>query len=248
MILRAISTVTALQVHFIISNGFCLKNQEIGVVRTFDKHDSSRKLKVLTNAGNALVPYFKNHLSDFIGVSGSYFVHAETVSRRVPTTNQPDRLLRPNIRRARLNGFCAPATVVHYYIIQANIVAFWFNHDRDRIKARFAVREISTAKDITDWNDGKIPVALLHPASGGHGLNLQDGGSTLVWFGVTWSLELYKQMNARLWRQGQKNTVVIQHIITSGTHDEDVMRALDRKDMSQDALIEAVKARIGGGV
>lgn len=128
------------------------------------------------------------------------------------------------------------------------LVAFWFNHDRDRIKARFNVREISTAKDITDWNEGKIPVALLHPASGGHGLNLQDGGSTIVWFGLTWSLELYKQLNARLWRQGQKNSVVIHHIITSGTHDEDVMRALDRKDMSQDALIEAVKARIGGGV
>jgi SNF2 family DNA or RNA helicase len=128
------------------------------------------------------------------------------------------------------------------------LVAYWYQHDRDRIKERFDIREISAPSDISDWNEGKIPVALLHPASGGHGLNLQDGGSTLVWFGLTWSLELYKQMNARLWRQGQSNTVVIQHIIAMGTHDEDVMRALERKDMSQDAMIEAVKARIGGRV
>ena len=128
------------------------------------------------------------------------------------------------------------------------LVAYWYQHDRDRIKARFDVREICTPNDITDWNDGKISVALLHPASGGHGLNLQDGGSTLVWFGLTWSLELYQQMNARLWRQGQKSTVVIQHIVTADTHDDDVLRALERKDMGQAALIEAVKARIGGGV
>lgn len=128
------------------------------------------------------------------------------------------------------------------------LVAYWYQHDRDRIKDRFDVRVISTPNDISDWNEGNIPVALLHPASGGHGLNLQDGGSTLVWLGLTWSLELYKQMNARLWRQGQRNTVVIHHIIAMGTHDEDVMRALVRKDMSQDALIEAVKARIGGSV
>ena len=89
-------------------------------------------------------------------------------------------------------------------------------------------------------------MALIHPASAGHGLNLQDGGSTIVWFGLTWSLELYQQLNARLWRQGQKNTVVIEHIITVGTVDEDVMNALEKKDMSQSALIEAVKARVGG--
>ena len=86
----------------------------------------------------------------------------------------------------------------------------------------------------------------MHPASVGHGINLQQGGSTLVWFGLTWSLELYQQTNARLWRQGQQHTVVIQHLVTTGTHDEDVMRALERKDMSQSALIAAVKARIGG--
>lgn len=89
-------------------------------------------------------------------------------------------------------------------------------------------------------------MALIHPASAGHGLNLQEGGSTIVWFGLTWSLELYQQMNARLYRQGQKNTVVIQHIIAEGTVDEDVMTALERKDVNQAALINAVKVRIGG--
>lgn len=126
------------------------------------------------------------------------------------------------------------------------LVAYWFKHDKDRIKQRFDVREIDTAKDIADWNEGKIPVALIHPASAGHGLNLQDGGSAIIWFGLTWSLELYLQLNARLWRQGQKNTVVVQHIITKGTVDEDVMKALERKDAGQSALIDAVRARIGG--
>lgn len=127
------------------------------------------------------------------------------------------------------------------------LVAYWFNHDLDRIKGRFKVREIKTSKDIRDWNNGDIPVAVIHPASAGHGLNLQSGGSTLVWFGLTWSLELYQQTNARLWRQGQKETVVIHHIIAKDTIDEDVMRALKLKEKTQDDLIDAVKARIGGG-
>lgn len=126
------------------------------------------------------------------------------------------------------------------------LVAYWFRHDRDRIRERFPVREIDTQKDIADWNAGKIPVALIHPASAGHGLNLQDGGSTIVWFGLTWSLELYQQLNARLWRQGQKDTVVVEHLITKGTVDEDVMDVLEKKDATQSALIDAVRARIGG--
>ena len=96
--------------------------------------------------------------------------------------------------------------------------------------------------DIDDWNAGAIPVGLIHPASAGHGLNLQAGGSTLIWFGLTWSLELYQQTNARLWRQGQTDTVVIHHIITQGTIDEQIMKALQSKDKTQAALIEAVKA------
>ncbi len=127
------------------------------------------------------------------------------------------------------------------------LVAYWFRHDLERIKKRFVVREIKTSRDIADWNNGSIPVAAIHPASAGHGLNLQSGGSALVWFGITWSLELYQQTVARLWRQGQTaNTVVIQHIVTVGTIDEHIMQALERKDASQAALIEAVKAEIGG--
>lgn len=126
------------------------------------------------------------------------------------------------------------------------LVAYWFKHDKERIKARFKVREIDVAKDIADWNKGEISVALIHPASAGHGLNLQEGGATIVWFGLTWSLELYQQLNARLYRQGQKNTVVIHHIIAEGTIDEDVMNALKRKNITQEALINAVKARLGG--
>lgn len=123
------------------------------------------------------------------------------------------------------------------------LVAYWFKHDLERIKKRFDVREIKSSRDISDWNSGKIPVALIHPASAGHGLNLQNGGAALVWFGLTWSLELYQQTNARLWRQGQTaDTVVIQHIIAKGTIDEQIMKALKAKDTTQAALIAAVKA------
>ena len=124
------------------------------------------------------------------------------------------------------------------------LIAYWFKHDLTRIKERFDVREIKSAKDISDWNEGKIPVALIHPASAGHGLNLQAGGSTLIWFSLTWSLELYQQTNARLYRQGQDSTVVIHHILTKGTIDEDVMKALKAKEKIQDALIDSVKARL----
>lgn len=124
------------------------------------------------------------------------------------------------------------------------LVAYWYKHDLQRIKKRFDVREIKTSKDIADWNKGKIPVALIHPASAGHGLNLQQGGSTLVWFGLTWSLELYQQTNGRLYRQGQKNTVVIQHIVTKGSIDEQILKALERKNKTQEDLIEAVKANL----
>lgn len=126
------------------------------------------------------------------------------------------------------------------------LVAYWFRHDLVRIQKRFPdVRELRTSKDIADWNAGTIPVAAIHPASAGHGLNLQAGGSTLVWFGLTWSLELYQQTNARLWRQGQQaETVVIHHIITTGTIDEQIMVALQRKDRTQAALIDAVKAQL----
>ena len=130
------------------------------------------------------------------------------------------------------------------------LVAYWFRHDLIRIMERlkkagvyFCV--ISSDQSIKDWNNGKIAVGLIHPASAGHGLNLQNGGSILVWFGLTWSLELYQQTNARLWRQGQKSgTVVITHIVTRGTVDEQIVKALQRKELTQSALIEAVKANL----
>ena len=125
------------------------------------------------------------------------------------------------------------------------LIGYWFKVDKERIEQRFNVREIQSAGDIEDWNKGEILIGLIHPASAGHGLNLQQGGCTLIWFGLTWSLELYQQTNARLYRQGQNQTVVIHHIITKNTIDEDVMKALKRKERTQEALMSAVKARIG---
>ena len=124
------------------------------------------------------------------------------------------------------------------------LIAYWYNHDLERICKRFDVRQIKTSKDIADWNSGNIQVAVIHPASAGHGLNLQSGGSTLIWFGLTWSLELYQQTNARLWRQGQRDTVVIHHIVAKGTIDEQVMTALRKKEKTQSDLINAVKANL----
>jgi SNF2 family DNA or RNA helicase len=128
------------------------------------------------------------------------------------------------------------------------LVAYWFKHDLERISERLRkihipFSRLDTADSIKRWNNGELPVALIHPASAGHGLNLQSGGATLVWFGLTWSLELYQQTVARLWRQGQTaDTVVIQHLITKDTIDERILTALSEKDSAQSALIEAVKA------
>ncbi|MBY5013766.1 DEAD/DEAH box helicase [Streptococcus suis] len=132
------------------------------------------------------------------------------------------------------------------------LVAYWFKHDLARIinrleKLRVKSRVLKTEEDIREWNKGNVPVGLLHPAGAGHGLNLQKGGHNLVWFGLTWSLELYQQTNARLWRQGQEaETVVIQHIVTEGTIDEEILKALENKDAQQERLIAAVKAQVGG--
>ena len=128
------------------------------------------------------------------------------------------------------------------------LVAYWFKHDFARISERLHKLHIpfsclDTSDSIQRWNNGELPVALVHPASAGHGLNLQSGGSTIIWFGLTWSLELYQQTNARLWRQGQTaDTVVIQHILTKGTIDGRILKALSQKDSTQAALINAVKA------
>lgn len=128
------------------------------------------------------------------------------------------------------------------------LVAYWFKHDAERIERRLRKLKITFARldsmeSIRRWNNEELPVALIHPASAGHGLNLQSGGSSIVWFGLTWSLELYQQTNARLWRQGQSaETVVVQHIVTKGTIDERILKVLSQKEGVQSALIEAVKA------
>lgn len=130
------------------------------------------------------------------------------------------------------------------------LVAYWFKHDYTRIVQRLeklgiSYMKIDSNESITKWNNREIPVALIHPASAGHGLNLQKGGNTMVWFGLTWSLELYQQCVCRLYRQGQtEDTVTIIHLIAQGTVDEKIMKALSMKDTTQAALIDAVKAEI----
>ena len=132
---------------------------------------------------------------------------------------------------------------------QAVLIAFWYQHDHDRIvehlKAKgYAPRDIKTETDIADWNAGKIQIGLISPASAGHGLNIQKGGHILIWFSMIWSLEMYQQTNARLWRQGQKEVVTVHHIVCRDTVDEDVLKALEHKDTTQQNLIAAVKAHL----
>jgi SNF2 family DNA or RNA helicase len=130
------------------------------------------------------------------------------------------------------------------------MVCYWFKHDLSRIEAYFKAKKVKTVRMegptvVKDWNDQKIPVLLVHPASAGHGLNLQRGGNTIVWFGLTHDLELYQQANARIFRQGQtEDTVIINHIVAAGTVDEDILPALTAKEATQAQLMEAVKARV----
>lgn len=130
---------------------------------------------------------------------------------------------------------------------QSILVAWTYQFDKNRILEylkSYKPRELKTNKDIEDWNAGRIQVMLAHPASAGHGLNLQAGGNIIVWFGQTWSLELYQQFNARLYRQGQQKGVIIHHLIMKGTHDEDVIQALKAKNKKQNALMDSIKAKI----
>lgn len=130
------------------------------------------------------------------------------------------------------------------------LVAYYYKHDYDRITARLEAlgvnySKIDTDESISKWNKGEIAVGLLHPQSCGHGINLQEGGNTLIWFGITWSLELYQQTIGRLYRQGQNSkTVTVIHLVTQGTIDERILKALSDKDTTQSALIDAVKAEI----
>lgn len=126
------------------------------------------------------------------------------------------------------------------------LVAYWFKHELERLLRHFPQgRLLSTAEDMSDWCSGKIPLAFIHPASAGHGLNLQSGGHILVWHTVPWSLELYEQTNARLFRQGQTEPVSIIHIEAANTIDQQVIKSLETKNQTQSALIKAVKAQLG---
>lgn len=129
------------------------------------------------------------------------------------------------------------------------LVFYNFQHDRDRIKkalekSDLVVKELKTTQDEDDWNAGKIDILLTHPASAAYGLNLQEGGNHVCWFGLSWNLEHYQQANKRLHRQGQKEKVIIHHLVTQGTRDEDVMRALDNKAGVQEEIMQSLKARI----
>lgn len=127
------------------------------------------------------------------------------------------------------------------------LVLYAYKHDADRIRQRIPCRSLDTSADIDDWNAGKIPVALAHPASIGHGLNLQEGGHVTIWYGLTWSLELYQQANERLNRPGQTQVCRVYHLILKGTHDERVLQALKNKDKGQAAAIEALRLEIVKG-
>lgn len=139
----------------------------------------------------------------------------------------------------------ALAEIIDVTTPKSIMVMYYYKHDLDRLLKRFAQAvALKSAEDIKAWNAGKIPVMLVHPMSAGHGLNLQYGGNIVVWFGLTWSLELYQQANKRLHRPGQKETVIIHHLVTDGTMDKDVMAALQNKNDGQDAMLDAIKARI----
>lgn len=127
---------------------------------------------------------------------------------------------------------------------QPVMVFYQFKHDKERIENRFETRSIENEKDVKDWNEGKIPILLAHPASIGHGLNLQHGGHIIIWFGLTWSLELYQQANDRLYRQGQVKTVMVYHIVAKGTIDTGMIKALNSKKRGQDGLMDYVKAKV----
>lgn len=129
------------------------------------------------------------------------------------------------------------------------LVFYNYQHDRDRLLsaldgAGYTVRELKTVQDEDDWNAGKVDVLLTHPASSAYGLNLQDGGNHVIWFGLTWNYEHYVQANDRLNRQGQTQKVIIHHLVCEGTRDEDVMQALQRKEGIQEYVMDSLKARI----
>lgn len=149
------------------------------------------------------------------------------------------------VRRIHERKLEALADIIESADGQPVLIAVWYQHDKEAVINRFNARLIDSSEDIRDWNEGKIPVAILHPSSG-HGLNLQKGGHIMIWYSLVWSLELYQQTIGRIYRQGQESTVVVTHILCKDTIDEDIQAAIKLKNTSQEALIAAVRAQIGG--
>ena len=209
--------------------------------RAYDEMERERILELpegVLDAGSAAVLSGKLlHLANGAGYRTQEFVQEDRAAERKEVVEIHDNKLEGFLELLEeLNG--------------RNVLVFYnFQHDLARIrrllaKTGLSVRELKTPADIADWNAGKINILLAHPASVAYGLNLQEGGNDVVWFGLNWNLELYQQANARLHRQGQKHTVYVHHLLAAGTVDEDVMAALQRKGDCQAALLEALKARV----
>ena len=168
------------------------------------------------------------------------------------STEKVDRFVGGRAAGKHIVGCHSPAELVEALRERRKsaLVFYQFRHDRDRIlrmlneMPRILAEELEGPDDIDAWNAGEVGVLLAHPASTAYGLNLQAGGSHIIWFGLTWNYEQYVQANARLHRQGQKEMVIVHHLVSQGTRDADVMRALAHKDRSQQEVLESLKARI----
>ncbi|WP_232010913.1 hypothetical protein [Corynebacterium kutscheri] len=171
---------------------------------------------------------------------------AGTLSNKLQQLSSGDIYTDDGVRHIHNQKLYELADIVEQASGNTILVAYWFKHELERLEAKFPQgKELSTSQDMDDWCEQKIPIGFIHPASAGHGLNLQTGGHIMVWLTTPWSLELYEQTNARLFRQGQTQPVSIIHINATNTIDDDVMAALERKDITQSALINAVKAQLG---
>lgn len=204
-----------------------------------DGHERIVERPVALSIANAAA--LSNKLLQF--ANGSVYRSASETIGDIPSENPKERevLLVHDLKINALKDILEDSNG------QPVLVAWTFQFDRDRILkelSKYKPRELKTAQDIADWNAGKVQLMLAHPASAGHGLNLQAGGNVIVWYGQTWSLELYQQFNARLYRQGQKNGVIINHLVVEGTHDEDVIAALKSKNRRQNALLTSITAKI----
>lgn len=206
---------------------------------THTTHLTPQQKKTYTTLKNNMIAHINNHTID----AGSAAVLSGKLLQLASGAIYTEEKNTIEIHQQKLDAL---EDIIEAANGQTILIAYWFKHELERLKERFPqARELATSQDITDWCEQKIPIGLIHPASAGHGLNLQSGGHIMVWLTTPWSLELVEQTNARLFRQGQTEPVSIIHITTEGTIDTEVLKALKRKDTTQTALINAVKAQIG---